>query len=182
MASLCAHFDMSTLIDDKKYENLTHEKLRQEILFVLEYLYSSEVDGVLIVNGANERCLAARFFAYMMNHTSSDPDYQGLVWDPEYNRHGDDPKRLYGTEIIPDLILHHRGDDRSNILAIEFKKTGLSSVKDVRKLRGLTGREYNYRLGVHIVLSIEKVTLEWFRKGRSFAVETYAADTWLRLS
>ena len=159
---------------------LTKAKLTADILFVLRHLYSPVVDQTLIENGANERCLAARFFAYMMNLTSCAPDYRKLTWDPEYNRHGHDTKKLDGSEIVPDLILHHRGDDTANILVVEFKKTGRSLKSDRVKLTKLTDSScyFRYRLGVLIVLGIDKVTLEWFRDGITFSFETYRTDTW----
>ncbi len=167
---------------EKQHDNLTMGKLRREILFVLKYLYSPEADWTLIENGANERCLAARFFAYMMNHTCCDPDYSGLTWDPEYNRAGHDPKEMDGNKIIPDLILHKRGDDSANILAIEFKKPGRAKTKDYDVLSGITGWRYHYRykLGVHIVLGKKTVSLAWFKDGGTdpFSFETYRTDSW----
>ena len=159
---------------------LTKAKLTTDILFVLRHLYSPKADRALVEKGTNERCLVARFFAYMMNHTGRDPDYQGVTWDPEYNRHGHDTKELDGSEIVPDLILHHRGDDSANILVVEFKKKGRSLKSDRAKPTKLTGSPYyfRYHLGVLIVLGIEKVTLEWFRNGMSFSFETYRTDTW----
>lgn len=159
---------------------LTKVRLTTDILFVLRHLYSPVVDQELVENDANERCLAARFFAYMTSRTGYDPDYRELTWDPEYNRHGHDPKKLDGSEIVPDLILHHRGDDSANILVVEFKKSGRSLKSDRVKLAKLTGSPYyfRYRLGVLIVLGIDKVTLEWFRDGKSISLETYRTDTW----
>ena len=108
----------------------------------------------------------------MMNHTGCDPDYQGVTWDPEYNRHGHDTKELDGSEIVPDLILHHRGDDSANILVVEFKKKGQSLKSDRVKLAKLTGSPYyfRYQLGLLIVFGIDKITLEWFRDGLSFSL------------
>ena len=107
---------------------ISMEKLRQDILYVLRFLY--QTDGMLIKCKTNERCIAARFFAYMMNHTCGDKAYGDdgeLDWDSEYNRKGleGEAKDMRGdgkfSNIIPDLILHHRGDDSKNVLAIEFK-------------------------------------------------------------
>ena len=162
------------------YENLTIEKLRRGIIFVLKLMYSPEADKTIVENDVNERCLSARFFAYMLKHTRCDPDYSGLVWDPEYNRHGHATKKLDGSDIIPDLILHHRDGDETNILVVEFKKKGRSVKSDREKLAKLTAPQYDfrYRLGVHIVFGIDKVTLEWFREGKSISFETYRTDTW----
>jgi len=113
-------------------DKLTKGTITEHILCVLRFLYQKENDRVLIEKDANERCIAARFFAYMMNRTILNPDFSGLVWDPEYNRKGlqGEAKDMDGgkkgrkkwNNIIPDLVLHHRGYDDHNILACEFKK------------------------------------------------------------
>ena len=118
------------------YNKLTKEKLTEEILCVLKFLYKEDNDRVLVEKDANERCIAARFFAYMMNHTRCDPDYKGLVWDLEYNRKGlqGEPKDMGEGKglIIPDLVLHHRGYDDRNILVCEFKKRKPAAARSKR--------------------------------------------------
>lgn len=157
------------------------DRLRQDILFVLKHLY--KVDADLVRNDTNERCLAARFFAYMQNHTARDPAFEGLTWDPEYNRVGEgcDPKEMKdGRKIIPDLILHRRGDNGANICAIEFKKEGRSIRCDLKKLAELTAWKYRYHYGVEIVIGVNAVSLAWIREGNAapYSYETYDVETW----
>ena len=170
---------------------ISMEKLRQDILYVLRFLY--QTDGMLIKCKTNERCIAARFFAYMMNHTCGDKAYGNdgeLDWDPEYNRKGleGEAKDMRGdgkyTNIIPDLILHHRGDDSKNVLAIEFKtvkgKRRPSLKEDGQKLAYLTGSAYRYQYGVNIVLDLDRVEMIWFRDGDEtpYSYEAYSTKTW----
>ena len=165
------------------YNKLTKEKLTEEILCVLKFLYKEDNDRVLVEKDANERCIAARFFAYMMNHTRCDPDYKGLVWDLEYNRKGlqGEPKDMGEGKglIIPDLVLHHRGYDDRNILVCEFKKRKPTK-RDAEKLAYLTGLAYKYRFGVQVVLRLDQVDLVWFKDGckEPFSYETYNTGTW----
>ena len=88
------------------------------------------------------------------------------------------------TRIIPDLILHQRGNDRHNIIAIEFKirrkGRAVNRKEDWEKLSYLTGLAYRYQYGVNIILGHEKVNLIWFKDGNEipYSYETYSTKTW----
>ena len=176
-------------------EKISKEKLSEDIRFVLRRLY--EEDCLLIKCGANERCLSARFFAYIMDYTKHDDAYvinddtyvdtgKRLDWDPEYNRKGieGEPKDMGGgrrlQKIIPDIVLHHRGNDFANICVFEFKRKWRSLKADFEKLAYLTGPAYRYRFGVSIVLLSDRVKLFWFRKGKMDpnSPEIYSTKTW----
>ena len=169
-------------------EKISKEKLSEDIRFVLRRLY--EEDCRLIKCGANERCLSARFFAYIMDYTKHDDTYvvkgKRLDWDPEYNRKGieGEPKDMGGgrrlQKIIPDIVLHHRGNDFANICAFEFKRNRSGLKADLEKLTYLTGLAYHYRFGVSIILSLNQVEFRWFRNGEmdSHSPEIYSTKTW----
>ena len=90
----------------------------------------NHADRHLLVVDASERCIAARLAMYLREHFI---DYDV---DVEYNRDEDKVKRLWdlvsrcprdrieteGQRVLPDVIVHRRGDNKSNLLVIEVKK------------------------------------------------------------
>ncbi len=90
-----------------------------------------EVDRYLLENDLLERCIAGRLAMHLQHQIG---DY---VVDVEYNRAGVSPKRLrlpeecgnrrdeHGNSLVmPDIIVHRRGADGPNIIAMELKKVG----------------------------------------------------------
>lgn len=92
------------------------------------------LDSVLISRGVGERAISHRVATYL---EASFPD---LSVDCEYNRRGDDPKSVVSAVLrelsnqarnltstreevrtTPDIIVHRRGVDSDNILAVEVK-------------------------------------------------------------
>jgi hypothetical protein len=89
-----------------------------------------EEDYHLLEHDLSERCISARVAMYLQELF---PDYSV---DVEYNRAGETPKRLNLPEhcanyvdeqgralVVPDVIIHRRGAEGPNLLAIEVKKT-----------------------------------------------------------
>lgn len=162
------------------YKGLTKEKLEKDIKAALSLLYAH--DGSLIEKDVNERCLSARLCAYLVQLTCFDTAYNGLDWDPEYNRVGEaiHVKRLGTHAIIPDIILHQRFTHANNICVIEFKKrsvdtacicndlTKCGKLTDSTKLSYLTDNEteFKYRYGLHIVLNKDSPKLGWYCAGK----------------
>lgn len=75
----------------------------------------------------------------------------------EYDRREQEVKRLGTSRIIPDLIVHHVGNQKNNLLVVDVKLVGnYNFYGDVRKLRGMTdpAGAYRYTVGVHLVLSM----------------------------
>lgn len=99
--------------------------------------------------------------------------------DVEYNRHGVDPKRLPDLEacggdgdrlVYPDLIVHRRGDDGRNLLAVELKKSSNPTPRDcdLAKLRGLI-EDYGYSYCALVTVPVadkagEPFEVEWPRR------------------
>lgn len=120
--------------------------------------------------GSSERSMVFRIGHYMQNEISKRDDCQEFVVDCEYNRHGNNVKQINNEKILPDLILHKRKNDESNILIMEFKKEtnqGDGVSNDLRKLKYLTAEdfEYKYRYGFHVVLKNEEAEISVYENG-----------------
>ena len=142
--------------------------------FVLDELYEKE--KYLFKNDLSERNMVfhfARYFSYVL----SSYDFNGLSVDCEYNRNSlntNGQKEIYinniRRKIYPDLILHERGSNLRNILAIEFKKSNNKRIDyDIKKLCYLTDSKYEYRymLGMLVILgkSRDDVIIKIFKNG-----------------
>lgn len=109
----------------------------------------------------------------LANHLQS--QFEDLDVDCEYNRHGEDPKKLGDNTIIPDIVVHQRGCDCSNALVIEVKKSNSDRAKkDEHKLSGLTDREcgYGYSLGMFLEIDVRSKAVglaECFMDGKKNA-------------
>ena len=132
-------------------------------------------DNDLLCRDANERSITHKFAEHLQSQ------FEHLKVDCEYNRHGDDAKRLasilrpedIGTDctdaktVYPDIIVHKRGCDCSNALVIEVKKSnGRDTNLDKRKLRMFTSPfnpeefHYGYSLGMLLVFDVGQQRLE----------------------
>ena len=136
-----------------------------------------EEDRHLLMIDVSERCIAARLAMYLREYFA---DYDV---DVEYNRHGTDKKKLYdlvdkydrsrarddeGQRVLPDVIVHRRGNDDSNLLIIEMKKSAANQddmERAQRRIRAFRD-ELGYKFGalvvcetkVHPAISVE----EWY--------------------
>jgi hypothetical protein len=112
-------------------------------------------DRHLLYVGASERSIAFRLGLYLQCKFSD--------WhvDCEYNRHGPNRKRVALDEsrcaskdlVIPDIIIHRRGQQGPNLLAIEVKKDidgqGGKVQHDLEKLKAYK-RELCYAYAVFL--------------------------------
>ena len=111
-------------------------------------------DKELLRIDANERSITHKLAEHLQRQ------FCDLKVDCEYNRHCDDPKKLYcncdpktsrchpnttetdslhATTIYPDIVVHERGFDDSNALVIEVKKSNRDDADhDKYKLSKLT--------------------------------------------
>ena len=128
----------------------------------------------------SERCIAARLAMYLREYFA---DYDV---DVEYNRHGEDKKQLYdlvydhdcardrgdeGQTVLPDVIVHRRGVDDSNLLIIEMKKSanrgGIERggiEKDRRRIQAFR-KELGYKIGALVVCKTQgqsEISMEWY--------------------
>lgn len=93
----------------------------------------SDQDKHLFKVHSSERSICFRLGSYLQ-------DCVGDAWDVdcEYNRDGWDPKKQDGKFVTPDLVVHHRGPEGVNWLAMEAKPCWRIGdlEKDLRKLVG----------------------------------------------
>jgi len=114
-----------------------------------------------------ERCIAHRIAMYMEKLLRDD----GLPWsvDCEYNRNGQDPKRvplLVGLhspdngrrrgDATPDIIVHRRGEAGPNLNAIEVKRLDDDLGDDELKLRGYRLPPLNYKHAFHLRIALDR--------------------------
>ena len=122
----------------------------------LSLLYKN--DKYLIDIRANERCIVFRFGYYFQTLLSMHCEYKGYDLDLEYNRDGEDPKKTinYQNGIYPDVILHKRGNNKDNLLVMEFKGhwNDEGQEKDKSKIHDLMNPngEYKYKNGYTVLL------------------------------
>ena len=115
----------------------------------------------LLASDLNERTMTHKLAEYLQKY------FQDYNVDCEYNRmmtnQGYDTKQLgldlknvetndiKGTTVIPDIVIHRRGDNKSNLLVIEVKKKISSGSKqlDFEKLKAFTS-ELKYEYGAYV--------------------------------
>lgn len=105
-------------------------------------------DWLLIEDEASERAITHRLAVYLERHAPA--AWRNLHFDCEYNRQGENGnvKKLAGKCGLPDILVHLRGDDSENVLAVEAKPASApvdDLEKDRVKLRALLGeRQYRF--------------------------------------
>lgn len=133
---------------------MNDRQVRQCLSHALDILFTQDFD--LLERGVAERAIAARLQLHMS------PFFPDHTVDTEYDKHGIEPKRLHlppacraggWRRIIPDIIVHHRGNDESNLLAIEIKKETNRSPRDCDRAKLFAMREQlHYQAAVLIEL------------------------------
>lgn len=133
---------------------MNFDEINERLVEALQVLVAE--DGELLERNASERSIGARLAARMI------PLFPDHDVDVEYDRHGLDPKAVELPDIcrgggrrriIPDIVVHRRGHDEENLLAVEIKKeTNRESRNcDLAKLEAMR-RELGYFSGVLIEL------------------------------
>lgn len=89
-----------------------------------------------------------------------------LSVDVEYNKHLTEKKVLLlppkgspnanpiPTVVRPDIVIHKRGTDRQNVVALEVKKPGANLAHDRVKLEAFK-QQYGYLLAGHIIVGLK---------------------------
>ncbi len=143
------------------------QKLTNLLTESIEILY--EKDQHLIDLGGMEQACVARIIIYMSElikvADSRFSELQEYDLDCEYNKHVKGAKKILsdnGSEILirPDLVLHKRGDDHSNLMAVEFKMwSNTKNSNDRKKLESLTKSAgyggYGYEIGFSVKIGKE---------------------------
>lgn len=135
-----------------------------------EYLIYRE-GSTEIEKHSGERSIMFWFAKYFELNTRKIFDEYNV--DCEYNRNIYAKKILPGFEngIAPDVILHKRGTNDSNIIAIEIKTPWNTATKtDEKKLSELTNKcgvyRYSYGLSLKLGKCRECCKLKWFKNGK----------------
>ena len=168
---------------------VTINELIEMTLSVLEKLYKN--DEILFINDVCERSLVFRFGIYLNNMLNKNDKFNNLNVDSEYNRNvrGVNIYKSIGIDnyrrkTYPDIIIHERGTNDNNQLAIEFKKWNKNKQNeflayenkriniDNAKLEYYTAnnKEYKYKLGLAIVFGrvIEDTTITVYLNGKVY--------------
>lgn len=118
-----------------------------------------EVDDYLLSVDSSERSISHQLAVHLAQ------EFPGYDVDCEYNRDGFDVKRLQLSQrpvndddleavtVFPDIIVHRRGTNEHNLLAIEMKK-GSSTIRpdyDFEKLKAFR-QELKYAFAVHVTV------------------------------
>lgn len=148
----------------KKALNTLYEKDK-------ELLWLGESAG--IDKHVGERAIVFRFGIYFQQELNKIPELKDLKLDCEYNRKGTDPKSIaIEHRIMPDIILHQRGNNEHNLLVLEFKGWWNKNQEyDKKKIEGLVSNEggYGYKEGYTILLeknfSVENIQQVFPPKG-----------------
>lgn len=120
-------------------------------------------DKNLIERRASERSLTFKFAHYFQNHMK-DTELSYYDVDCEYNRDGYGVKQIYGTSVLPDFILHKRGNNDNNILIIEFKTWwNPNNDHDIKKIKFMMHPDikYGYQYGCSITLNKDAGDIVW---------------------
>lgn len=119
-------------------------------------------ESYLIEHDVSERCICAKFAAYL-EKTLLSTQYKNYDVDVEYNRGrgGNDSatKTMGGKKIVTDLIVHKRGKNEEgeydNLICVEMKKEykHLDMENDKKRLEVLTDKNcgFYYKLGLMVV-------------------------------
>ena len=140
-----------------------------------QYLIDRKTDTSNEEIHLSERSIVFRFALYLSNRLqSSDLRYYDL--DCEYNRNIDSIKTYpgYNREMhacCPDIIIHKRGTNDDNLIAIEVKTWWNTNTKhDEDKLRHFTNQtsDYRYEYGLSITFGKDEdsVIMKWFQDGK----------------
>lgn len=133
-----------------KNEEFDQEKIIHKVVLSLKKLL--EKDQYLIEVKANERAITAKLSCYLQK------EFPHWNVDHEYNRDNEDPKRVGGSNIYPDIIIHNRGK-AENLLVIEVKKS-TDDRSDKIKLKGIK-QQFSYQYAYFINIDMKKDVCEW---------------------
>ena len=109
-----------------------------------------------------------RFAHYLQNLMDKSGQFNDLNLDCEYNRNGEECKRLpsWPNGTYPDVIVHKRGSNDYNLLALEFKTYwNRDTSNDKLKLSELTNDSlcYKYKRGYSILIEKERADVKLYQ-------------------
>lgn len=122
------------------------------------------------ITTCKKRLITEERFAYLRKYNL----------DSEYNKNKDKIKNSprFPKGMIPDIVLHTRGDTTNNLLVVEFKPRkgknekyiSTGQPRDIVKLEDFTNYEiHNYFLGVFVKLHKKKAKYKLFQFSQEIA-------------
>jgi len=132
------------------------DDLKNVINISLDNLYQNDFE--IINRGGMEQAVSFRFGIYLLGQCQQIDWLRDYDFDMEYNKNGNEPKRTPRRPdgVRPDLIVHTRNSNQSNILVVEIKGWWNKEIRnvDIEKLEDFTNQqgEYGYGLGVFLDL------------------------------
>lgn len=143
---------------------------------VMDKFYKAEADLLDYRTGnnstmVNERTISSHI-ARIIDNKLGTQDYRV---DIEYNRHGDDTKKLNGENVYPDILIHERKTDDNNFAWIEVKKAGNNTAIEEDRKRLICATcpncEYHYVYGILIIVSKEpdERRIEYYQNGKNIS-------------
>ncbi len=121
-------------------------------------------ESFLIQESVNERSITSKLACYLM------PFFSGYSVDVEYNKMNGsiEPKTLKilqaevsndnsnASTVYPDIIVHKREDNKSNLLIIEAKKSNstVNHKQDYKKLDGYM-QELGYKYSAFVIFDVD---------------------------
>lgn len=119
-----------------------------------------EEQPALLQLKVNEQTVAQHIAGYIREAIPKE-----LSVDVEYNRHRTGKKVLLlppkdapngkpvSTVVRPDIVVHERGTDTHNVVALEVKKPGTNLAHDHAKLQALK-EQYGYLCAAHVIVGM----------------------------
>ena len=134
--------------------------IRELIEKALEKLYDKEYNSLinLIPNEhVGERACVFRFALYFVEELNKYDYFNNYYLDCEYNRYTTIPKRNTNAQlIVPDLIIHQRGNNNNNLAVLEFKGWwNNNQIDDEKKIKEMISPNgiFRYKEGYTILLN-----------------------------
>ncbi len=133
---------------------MNKEEILRKINLALDLFY--ENDSQIVNLKVNERAICHQFAIYLKYL------FKNYDVDCEYDKHGDDFKKLENISecserkktdrILPDILVHKRGNDKNNLIIIEIKSKSDADSCDIKKLELMTNHkgQFKYNFGVFI--------------------------------
>jgi len=147
----------------RKEIKMIRNQLNEIIMTAIDKFYQN--DFYLLEHDVHEQTISSTFACYLRDLFKE----KNLQWniDPEYNRNGENPKRLTGIgNVRPDIIIHlrglnnDRGTEQNNLLVIEMKKdpTDKKIAIDMKKIQAFIEEPpFSYCYGLFIGLMRNRV-------------------------
>ncbi len=187
--------------------------LEEIILPAIDRFYNTAIDQDLIARNAAERAIVANIYckanSIFRRKQRLNPELEDLGIDLDYNRNYLDSKKAYQKcsschkedcfikhegfqtkEIYPDFLIHQRGSNVNNQVAIEFKKANNNErrLEDKEKLIYLTCQQpypqhedenYQYHIGFFIDLDIDSYSVTTYQDTNSDKPRIRQRGKWL---